>query len=75
MAAYKYDGKTYLAVVDDNGGGCKPIYADSKLWPYPIGAAGQIESGSHTIGCGHEISYIRFDIRPGVVYKFDYWGP
>ncbi len=24
------DGKTYLAVVDDNGGGCGPIFVDGK---------------------------------------------
>lgn len=66
------DGKTYLAVADNNGGGCGPIKVDGKLWQHPIGEAGQIEPGRHTIECGGEIG---FDIRPGVVYKFSYWGP
>jgi hypothetical protein len=66
------DGKTYLAVVDDNGGHCGPIKVDGKLWPHPIGEVGQINPGRHTIECGGEIG---FDIRPGVVYKFSYWGP
>ena len=66
------DGKTYLAVVDDNGGHCGRIKVDGKVWSYPIGQAGPIDAGHHTIECGGEIS---FDIRKGVVYKFKYWGP
>ena len=66
------DHKTYLAVVDDNGGHCGPIKVDGKVWPYPIGEAGQIEPGTHTIWCG---GAIQFDIPEGVVFKFKYWGP
>ena len=66
------DGKTYLAVIDDNGGGCGPIKVDGKVWPHRIGEAAQITPGTHTINCGGDIE---FDIRPGVVYKFNYWGP
>jgi hypothetical protein len=66
------DGKTYLAVVDDNGGHCGPVKVDGKVWPYSIGHVGSIDAGRHTIECGGEIS---FDIRKGVVYKFKYWGP
>jgi hypothetical protein len=66
------DGYTYLAVVDDNGGKCGPIKVDGKVWPYSIGQAGRVESGSHTIQCGGSI---QFDIPKGVVFKFDYWGP
>jgi hypothetical protein len=40
--------KTYLAITDDNGGGCGPIEVDGKLWRHPIGKAGQIEPGRHT---------------------------
>lgn len=43
------DHKTYLAVVDDNGGQCGPIKVDGKLWPYHIGEAGPIDPGPHTI--------------------------
>ena len=66
------DGKTYLAVVDNNGGGCGPIFVDGKQWPHPIGHPAAIEPGRHTIKCGGEIG---FKIPPGVVYRFDYWGP
>jgi hypothetical protein len=66
------DGKTYLAVMDDNGGHCGPIKVDGKIWPYSIGQAGRIEPGRHTIECGGDI---QFDIREGVLFKFDYWGP
>jgi len=66
------DGKTYLAVVDDGGGHCGPIRVDGKGWPYQIGQVGPINPGRHRISCGGEID---FDIPPGVVLKFDYWGP
>jgi hypothetical protein len=66
------DGKTYLIVADDNGGQCGPIKVDGKIWPYSIGKAGVIAPGRHTIACGSEIA---INIRPGIVYKFDYWGP
>ena len=66
------DGKTYLAVIDDNGGHCGPIRVDGKPWPHPIGEAGHIDPGHHRISCGGEIE---FDIPRGVVFKFDYWGP
>jgi hypothetical protein len=66
------DHKTYLAVVDDNGGRCGPIKVDGKVWPHPIGEAAPIDPGPHTIACGGEIG---FDIPRGVVFKFNYWGP
>ena len=66
------DGKTYLAVVDDNGGHCGPIFVDGKPWPHDIGVAAEIEPGVHEIECGGSI---RFEIPAGVVFSFDYWGP
>lgn len=66
------DGKTYLAIVDDNGGGCGPIFVDGKIWSHSIGEAGLIASGRHKIQCG---GWIEFDIPEGVVFHFDYWGP
>jgi hypothetical protein len=66
------DGKTYFAIVDDNGGHCGPIKIDGEVWPLAIGQAGPIEPGNHTIECGAEIS---FSIPSGVVFEFDYWGP
>ena len=66
------DGKTYLAVVDDNGGKCGPIIVDGKRWPYKIGEAGSIAPGHHKIECG---GWVEFDIPQGVVFHYDYWGP
>jgi hypothetical protein len=66
------DEKTYLAVVDDNGGQCGPILVDGKMWPYKIGEAGLISPGRHKIECG---GWINFEIPPGVIFSFDYWGP
>src|ERR1700681_1082128 len=66
------DGKTYLIVDDDNGGHCGPIKVDKKVWPHPIGEAGLIEPGIHTIECGGEIG---FRIGRGGVYRVNYWGP
>jgi hypothetical protein len=44
------------------------------VWPHPVGKAGPVNPGHHTISCD-ETANIDFDIRLGVVYKFDYWGP
>jgi hypothetical protein len=75
------DGKTYLIVDDDNGGGCGPIYLDGRKWKHPIGKAGEITAGKHTVHCGlppksPEYSQgIDFQVQDGVVYRFNYWGP
>lgn len=66
------DGETYLVVADDNGGHCGPIAVDGQAWSFAIGERGPIEPGRHSISCGAEIA---FDIPPGVVFEFDYWGP
>lgn len=66
------DGKTYLAVVDDNGGGCSAILVDGAVWPHSIGEAAQIAPGDHKIECDGEIG---FTIPEGSVFRFDYWGP
>ena len=66
------DGKTYLSVVDDNGGQCGPIIVDGKVWPHKIGEPGLISHGSHRIECG---GWIDFEIPKGVIFSFDYWGP
>ena len=66
------DGKTYLAIADDNGGACGPIKVDDEVWPYKLNVAAPIKAGSHSIECGGRIS---FEIPPAVVFTFDYWGP
>lgn len=66
------DGKTYLDVVDDNGGDCGGIRVDGKPWTHRIGEAALIDPGTHTINCSGDIE---FSIPSGSVYKFNYWGP
>ena len=66
------NGQTYLAVDDDNGGGCGPILVDGKRWPHPIHVPGIISPGPHVIECGGELE---FDVEPGTIRHFDYWGP
>jgi len=66
------DGKTYLAIVDDNGGGCGPIFVGGKQWQYKLNEPGPISPGLHTIKCGGEI---KLAIPAGTVFRFDYWGP
>ena len=66
------DGRTYLVVVDDNGGACGPLLLDGQRWPFKIGEPGPVPPGRHRIECG---GWVEFDIPQGVVFKFDYWGP
>lgn len=66
------DGRTYLAIYDDNGGRCGPIKVDGSVWPFPMRTPGLVDPGVHTIECG---GAIQFDIPAGQVFKFDYWGP
>lgn len=66
------DGNTYLAILDDNGGGCGPVKVDGRPWSHGIGEVAPIEPGKHTIECG---GYITVEIPHGVVFRFDYWGP
>ena len=66
------DGKTYFAVVDDNGGACGRLKVDGVVWHHPIGKVVPIQAGRHTISCGGEIEFV---VPQGVIFKFDYWGP
>jgi hypothetical protein len=66
------DGKTYFAVMDDNGGKCGQVSVDGVAWPHPIGKVVLFQPGDHTISCGGEIA---FTIPAGTTFKFDYWGP
>lgn len=66
------DGKTYLAIDDDNGGSCGPILVDGKIWKHKTSEAGLIAPGLHKIECG---GTIQFEIPSGVVFRFNYWGP
>ena len=67
------DGKTYLVVDDDNGGeACKTMKVDGKPWRHPLHHKGEIAPGVHTIRCGGDV---RFKVKPGTTFHFDYWGP
>jgi len=66
------DGKTYLVVLDDNGGKCGPITLNGVLWPYPLGVAGKVKPGGKILKCGATIG---FDVRKGTTFHVTYWGP
>ncbi|PKM32119.1 MAG: hypothetical protein CVV08_14250 [Gammaproteobacteria bacterium HGW-Gammaproteobacteria-12] len=66
------DGKTYLVIEHDNGGGCGTLSVDGKPWPYRLNKAGEIAPGTRTIRCGTEIA---IEIKTGNIHYFDYWGP
>lgn len=72
------DGKTYLSIDDDNGGGC-PIFLDGQRWSQRLGQAATIAAGAHTVtfACGslkHGSKY-PIEVRSGTIFHFDYWGP
>jgi len=66
------DGRTYLIIMDNNGGHCGPILVDGKAWKHSIGQIGEVQPGAHTVACNTELT---ININPGVVYHFNYWGP
>jgi hypothetical protein len=66
------DGRTYLIIADDNGGGCAPIRVDGQVWAHALGEPGSIEPGSHRIECG---TTLEVDVQQGTVFEFSYWGP
>ena len=68
------DGKTYLAIMDDNGGLCGPMIVDGEVWPHAIGQPGPVEPGRHTLGCGSPDG-MSLAIPAGKLFEFDYWGP
>jgi hypothetical protein len=68
------DGKTYLVVDDDNGGACGPILVDRKQWSANIHEPSEVSPGVHEISCGAGDG-IKFQIRAGTTFHFNYWGP
>jgi hypothetical protein len=69
------DGKTYLVVDDNNGGGCGAILVDRREWRHSLHVQGAIEPGAHQIACGDPDYFISFKIAAGTTFHFDYWGP
>ena len=68
------DGKTYLVVVDDNGGKCGSLFVDGQEWKFAINEPGAITPGIHTIRCGPS-GDTQFEVGAGTTFHFDYWGP
>lgn len=66
------DGQTFLIVADDNGGACDRVLVDGKPWPHPVGEAGPIAPGPHSIACPGRVDFV---IEAGTIFTFDYWGP
>ena len=71
FVAQSPDGKTYLAIADDQDG-C-PIKVDGEAWSTPASTPRSIAPGEHLIECSG--AEIRFVVPEGVVFHFDYWGP
>lgn len=69
------DGQTYLVIADDGGGSCDPLLVDGRVWTAGHREAEPVEPGMHVVQCGHGDSGISFEVRPGTVFHFDYWGP
>ena len=69
------DGKTYLVVDDDNGGGCGLIVVDGKQWHARIHEPSEISPGVHKISCGVNDDGVGFAVEAGTTFHFDYWGP
>jgi hypothetical protein len=59
------DGRTYLAIVDDNGASCDSLLLDGEPWAYKIGEPGLVAPGWHRIECD----------GGGVSSSSTIWGP
>lgn len=70
FVAQSPDGKTYLAIADDQDG-C-PIKVDGEAWSTPASTSRSIAPGKHVIECSG--AEIRFVVPERVVFHFDYWG-
>jgi len=51
------DGQTYLGSGRRQWGRCGSIKIAGRVWPHPIGEAGPIDPGHHTIQCAGEIGF------------------
>lgn len=69
------DQRTYLVIVDDNGGACEPLLIDRAAWLHSKGERGPISPGDHLIQCGSDDSGMSFTVPQGTIFSFDYWGP
>jgi hypothetical protein len=66
------NGKTYLVVDDDNGGGCGPVLVDGTPWGHALHTPGEISPGTHII---ESCASLSFEVAAGTTFRFNYWGP
>jgi hypothetical protein len=74
-ASSSADGRTYLAIDDDNGGHCGGLIVDGHEWPHELHAPGAVEPGLHRIACGDTMNSLGVTVKAGTTYHFNYWGP
>jgi hypothetical protein len=66
------DGKSYLTVDELDGPACETLTVDGKPWLIPLYKPSEVPPGTHEISC---VAPIKFVIRAGTIFHFDYWGP
>jgi hypothetical protein len=72
------DGRSYLSVDDDNGGGCV-LFVDER--PVRVRSPILVTPGTHKVDCHDADAAGPSDISMPIVvparriYHFDYWGP
>jgi len=67
------DGHTYLVIAESPG--CDVFRIDGRRWPHAVGARGAISPGIRRISCLDGSNEIRFEVKRGTTFRFDYWGP
>jgi hypothetical protein len=67
------DEKTYLVIAESPG--CATFRIDGKPWPHALGSRGVVPAGVRRISCSDGSNEIRFEVKPGTTFRFDYWGP
>lgn len=67
------DGGTTLNVLEADPS-CK-LALDGKTWPFPVGFAGPVKPGFHTVTCTNTGESIDVETLAGFDNTLDYWGP
>lgn len=67
------DGGTTLTVAEATPG-CA-LKLDGKAWAYPLGVAGPVTPGFHTVSCSNTGESIDVETPAGFASTLDYWGP
>ncbi|MDP2275343.1 MAG: hypothetical protein Q8N23_29575 [Archangium sp.] len=67
------DGGTTLAIIEATPGCTLTI--DGKPWRLPLGVAGPVKPGLHTVSCSNTGESIDVDAPAGYASTLDYWGP